>query len=804
MVNRGVVRAGASMALLAIVVAVIALQAAVPGQIDATYGTDGITRVPYGAYGTTVAASVQQPDGKMVVAGTVAINSWLDPYTNSTRFETDAVVMRFTPGGALDTSFGTNGITTFDLGSRDDYVVGVALDPSQDPANPRIVVAGTFQDPTFSRRRFGAARLSAGGVLDADFGAGGIASTDFVVDPNYFWRSDAEVSAVAVQADGKIVLGGMARDESTADTTGFGFAITRLDQNGARDGTFTPLRQFLDAGPYAMSWVTALAIDADGSIVAAGQRYDVNGQRACFLARLPSTGGTPSLVQSLAITNTAAITLFPPSAGAAEGDILVAGTLNRGLISNPQNDFALERRHPDGAADAGFGAGGLAWIDSGGTQDVGLAMAIHPSGAIIVAGSAGPYGPAYFGVARFLPSGAPDTTFGETDPASFSGQKRGFQHIDIGESADTATGVGLQGDRIVLAGTYSDGTWAGGVALARVFSICPVVTIGTAQVPEGNAGDNNAGSVPVTLDRPSSDTITVDYETYVWEGAPWVQGIPGTDYEPASGTLTFTPGETSKSVAITVHGNTLYEGGKYVFVRLKNASEPARIDPAQNGTLLIADDDPMPMISIGDLSVTEGNSGTTQATLTVTMTAMCGSPTGFSYVTMDGTATAGSDYTTTYGSATIPAGQTSTTVSVPIIGDLVPEPDRIFQVKLIGIWGVGFCGAGYDRDIANVTILDDDRLAIAGASPEGTAVDRAAVVSVQFSSPVDPATLLLTVEGEHKTERGIVACNDASACTVATFTPRSKLTPGKSYTATVSARNGSQTVTRTWTFAVGH
>jgi hypothetical protein len=90
----------------------------------------------------------------------------------------------------------------------------------------------------------------------------------------------------------------------------------------------------------------------------------------------------------------------------------------------------------------------------------------------------------------------------------------------------------------------------------------------------------------------------------------------------------------------------------------------------------------LPSLSIDDVSVTEGNSGSTSATFTVTLSAASASAVSVGYATADGTATAGSDYTATSGTLTIAAGGTSGTISVPVLGDTTAESSETFTVSL--------------------------------------------------------------------------------------------------------------------------
>src|SRR5439155_547588 len=97
---------------------------------------------------------------------------------------------------------------------------------------------------------------------------------------------------------------------------------------------------------------------------------------------------------------------------------------------------------------------------------------------------------------------------------------------------------------------------------------------------------------------------------------------------------------------------------------------------------ILDDEPPPPSVSINDVSVTEGNTGTTSATFTLSLSAASTQDVTVHYQTADGTATAGSDYTAALGDVTIPAGQTSPAVTIAVLGDRLPEPNETFAVNL--------------------------------------------------------------------------------------------------------------------------
>jgi Calx-beta domain/CARDB len=221
------------------------------------------------------------------------------------------------------------------------------------------------------------------------------------------------------------------------------------------------------------------------------------------------------------------------------------------------------------------------------------------------------------------------------------------------------------------------------------------VSVGDATVTEGDSGTVNA-TFTVSLSRPSATPVTVDFAT-----ADGTATAPG-DYASTSGTLTFAPGETSKAVTTTVNGDTVCEVDESFFLNLSNATGATIVDGQGQGTIL-NDDSCVPDVSINDVSVTEGNSGVTNATFTVTLSQTTVNPVSVDFATADGTATAPSDYAATAGTLAFAPGDLSKTVTVPVNGDLLFEPDETFVVNLTTAVGASIAdGQGQG------TILNDD------------------------------------------------------------------------------------------------
>ncbi len=232
----------------------------------------------------------------------------------------------------------------------------------------------------------------------------------------------------------------------------------------------------------------------------------------------------------------------------------------------------------------------------------------------------------------------------------------------------TATTAGAH----TVTGTNGSAT---GTASLTVSASQPSVAINDVSVTEGNAGSVSA-TFTVTLSGASSQTVTVQYATA--DGT----AVAGTDYSVASGSLTFSPGQTSKTFVVLVTGDTLNEGPETYFV---NLSSPVNATLARaQGTGAITDNDPVPSLRINDVSVIEGDSGTTNAVFTVVLSAASGRNVSVSYATANKGAMAGVDYIAQTGTLLFAPGTTAQTISVPVVGDTLPETGEALNLNLSG------------------------------------------------------------------------------------------------------------------------
>ncbi|HET9665866.1 MAG TPA: Ig-like domain-containing protein, partial [Desertimonas sp.] len=194
---------------------------------------------------------------------------------------------------------------------------------------------------------------------------------------------------------------------------------------------------------------------------------------------------------------------------------------------------------------------------------------------------------------------------------------------------------------------------------------------------------------------------------------------------------TFAPGETTKTVTVKVNGDLLDELDETFFLRLLNPVDATIADGEGIGTIL--DDDAEPSISIDDVSVSEGNTGTRTARFTVALSAPSGKTITVAFATASATATAGGDYVSTNGTLTVAPGQASKNVDVTVNGDTVVEADETYHVNLTAPSNATVA----DGDGLG-TITNDDANRAPVLAPVGDQIVQAGEILVVPISATDP------------------------------------------------------------------
>ena len=239
------------------------------------------------------------------------------------------------------------------------------------------------------------------------------------------------------------------------------------------------------------------------------------------------------------------------------------------------------------------------------------------------------------------------------------------------------------------------------------------LTIDDAQVAEGNSGTTSL-TFTVTLSAAVDAPVQAQYGT-----ADSTATAAGNDYAVVSGTLTFvgTVGE-SHTITVPVRGDGTVELDEAFIVSLSSILADGRaVTMGDNQGLGTIVNDDSATLAIGDVTVTEGNAGTTAATFTVTLDTAVDAFVRVSFATADNTATwSDNDYATASGTLdfTGDAGETHT-VTVLVQGDTHIESDEFFLVDISNIQAQG-------RDVrladnqAQGTIINDDRLLLPNLS----------------------------------------------------------------------------------------
>jgi uncharacterized delta-60 repeat protein len=400
---------------LALVLAAAAAARAAPGDLDSTFGGDGVVRSDLTPGEDDGYAVTIQPDGKIVVAGEMGLGG-PNPRFAVVRYETD---------GSLDPSFGGgDGKVSIDFTPRDDFAYAVRIQ-----ANGKIVVAGAagYSGPN---SRFALARLTSDGSLDPTFRGDGTVMTD--VTPSYDWAN-----GMALQPNGNIVLVGSVSAGSHNGKIG----VLRYRSDGSLDPAFGGDGIVLTDPTTTFDDGLAVGVQADGQIVVAGGAgFAGPNERFVALAFEPDGSLDPTFGGDGKVFTDLTPKADVPFGLAIQDDgrIVVAGGAAQG---GPDPKFALVRYERDGSLDPSLKGDGTVITNFTPYDDGAYSVAIDPDGKIVAAGVAGNNGPApRFATVRYLADGTRDSTFGGDGKVS----------TDITPHFDSAWGVAVQSDGSVV------------------------------------------------------------------------------------------------------------------------------------------------------------------------------------------------------------------------------------------------------------------------------------------------------------------------------------------------------------------
>lgn len=409
------------------------------GDLDRSFGTTGSV-FPSFPGGLLIEQSLLDakvlPSGKLLVCATVK---------TGTSAATDMGVMRLNANGSIDTSFGDAGarVVGFDRAGSDnnDSVFGMAIQP-----NGRILLVGAAAGGV-GGADMAAVRLNADGSLDTSFGTGGKTTVAFDLGATAERRVDYALDSI-VLPDGRIVLSGAA---TTAG--GSVMAIARLTAGGVLDTTFD------GDGKRTANF--------GGSLSDVGVAYNVlastDGQRM-YAVGFASLAGNYDFAIARLLSNGSLDTTFAGDGSTTFGFDIGGGLVDAALeavelpdgkllacgfssIAAPSNaDFSCVRLLANGTVDSDFQPALIPFDLDDSKVDQALATRLDARGRIVLAGSASAgAGNDDFAVARLLPSGQVDPSFGIDGRMTYDGETQ-----NVNNNADA---LALQGDeKIVVAG----------------------------------------------------------------------------------------------------------------------------------------------------------------------------------------------------------------------------------------------------------------------------------------------------------------------------------------------------------------
>ncbi len=664
----------------------------------------------------------------------------------------------------------------FDPGiGADGTVYAIAVYPTNSVRSGQVLIGGDFTAVNGQGRNH-IARLNADGSLDLSF--------------NPPSGANDSVRTIAIQTDERILIGGL-----FTNVNGSAFnRIARLLPSGATDSSFTPA-----AGGNEI--VTAIALQPDNKIVLGGQFTVFSGVTRNRITRLNSDGsadptinfglGADSFVSALLVQPDDRIVL---GGGFTHFDGLTAAHITRiyGRNLNGSGTFEFDAanyvvnengtnvvvtiRRRDGTS--GFPTGNVfvTMSTSNGTAVAGINFSnvattiAFPPGEVFENVSIPIINDFVVNADRYFtnylsnpqPSGGPalgnqasSTVRIINDDSSVS-----FKSATYSINEDISSGVAnieiVRAGSILGSSAVNFSTAFGGTAVAGVnynptnfiVSFGPGQTNAFVQVPilhdPSPSGDktvslvlsNASGSIllapsqatltiidvenapgqfvfsapayfvgegdgvaPITIIRTNghSGIVTVHFDTF--NGT----AIAGQHYFATNNTLTFGDGQTVKSFNVRIIDDNLVQGPRALTIALSNPTGGATLGSPTNVPLTIFDNDVGVSLSSAIYSVGEGGGA-----LTIPVQRLNGSNgvVSVQFATTNGTATAPSDYIATSGTLTFNPGETLKTFTVPIVQDSIVEGDETFTVRLFGL--ISTNGAQLVTSSATVTILDDD------------------------------------------------------------------------------------------------
>ena len=706
------------------------------GQVDSTFAPG------QGANGSVNAVALQ-PDGKVLLGG------GFTKVGNRNR----SGIARLTTAGALDTSFNPGA-------GADNPVNAMALQP-----DGKVIIVGGFA--TYNGvTRAGVARLLPNGVLDQSFFPG--------------TGANGPVSTVALQSDGKVVMGG----EFTTFNSLPIRRLVRLNVDGSVDGTF-------DTSQSPNSSVRSVVVQPDGRIVVAGGFTSIGGTARSYIARFNDDGtldpafdpgtGPNSLIYSVALQ--------------PDGKMIIGGEFT---TVGPLTANRIARLTASGTIDTtiDFGTGANLFVST---------VLIQPDAEIVIGGGfTSINGIARNYVARLVggedigPGILKFTQASYTILESFTnltvtiarvGGSQGQVSVDLVSRDDTATGdvdfglvnsnlvfldgeviktftVGITNDLLIeqneVFGLYLTNVMGATLNESETTLVTIIdddSTIGFSQATYSVNERVVGGNAIITVVRvgATNGSVAVNYTTRAGGTA-----TTNVDYVVTNGVLNFVPGVTSLTFSVTILNDLLVEGNETVSLRLSNVTGGAVLSAA-SASLIIVDDEFSPGSLAFSRTAYSAPEALTPLVVTINRTNGVTGAATVNWSINAGTATAGVDYSAVGGVLSFADGDSSKSITIAILDDAVVEGNETFTLTLANPTGgttiIGpttvtvtieddefgpgsldptfSFGAGADDLVKSVAVAPDGKIAIGGAFLNFDGTNRPYIARLLASGALD-------------------------------------------------------------------
>jgi uncharacterized delta-60 repeat protein len=382
------------------------------GSLDVNFDADGTEVTNLGiSFDETSSYVAIQSDDKIVVVGTAN--------DDATSF---LALVRYLADGSLDTSFSADGFVFLDSGSTLDQGKAVAIQ-----SDDKIIIAGTNGSDVL------VARYDTDGNLDTTFGTDGVVITST--------SSGTDIAdTIAIQSDGKIVIGGT----SNLDSANEDFLLIRYNTDGSLDTDFNDDGIVTtDLGGTPTEGVTGVAIESDGTIVAEG-----TSGTALTVVSYTSAGELNTDFSNDGVVQLEETSVGNDIALENDGDIVVAGAVQ--TEDGTDLEAAIVVLNTDGSLDTDFGTDGIVTVDLEADEDDQFtAIVIQENGEIIAGGGATDPDSVEdddFILVAIEEDGIVDTSFGDS----------GIESNDFGGNQDSLEDLGIQSDGTIIGTGYTE------------------------------------------------------------------------------------------------------------------------------------------------------------------------------------------------------------------------------------------------------------------------------------------------------------------------------------------------------------